>query len=174
MGVIIFFFHLSVFEMSLHEKLESRTTNFTRNLCISSSGVGVGEFLASAQSTCTIKTGFFGFLLVVVSIMGVNTWPKALETPLVKQCPGAARTPVKVPVATRVPGCSEYWPQWHWPSEAVYRGPPGLRSVFLQHLTAGAPPTFFPKTGFNRRPQILPQSSPQDTHAQILPLMDLC
>lgn len=95
-----------MFEIALHEKLESRTTNFTQNLCISSLGVGTGEFLASAQSTCIIKTGFWGFL-VAVSSMGVNTWPKAFENPLVKQCPGAVRTPVKVPVATCVPGGSE-------------------------------------------------------------------
>lgn len=46
-----------------------------------------GEFLASAQSTCIIKTGFWGFL--VVSIMGVNTWPKALETPFGKAASGS-------------------------------------------------------------------------------------
>lgn len=72
-----------MFEIALHEKLESRTTNFTQNLCISSLGVGTGEFLASAQSTCIIKTGFWGFL-VAVSSMGVNTWPKAFEKPFGK------------------------------------------------------------------------------------------
>lgn len=103
------------------------------------------------------------------SIRGPRPW----KPPLVKQHLGAVRTPVKVPVATHTPGC-EYGPQWHWPSEAVYRGPTSLRSVSFHHLTSGAPPTFFPKTCFNRRLQILPQSSPQDRHAQILLLMGLC
>lgn len=149
-----------MFEISLHEKLESRTTNFTRNLCISSSGVGTGEFLASAQSTCIIKTGFWGFLVVAVSNMGVNTWPKAFENPFRKAAPGALRTPVKVPVATCVPGCSEYWPLGAWGPRRQFTELPVPEICFLPAPDCGGPSHIFSKDVFQQEasdpPPILP------------------
>lgn len=47
----------------------------------------------------------------------VNTWPKALG-PFGKDASGSIEGTSEAPVTTRFLGCSEYWPQWHWPLES--------------------------------------------------------
>lgn len=129
-----------VFETSHQDASEPKDSTF-HSAFVCFKLLRVDQFPASAQSIYTIKRFFFLFFIRVNT--GSRLW-KALWKSSVRPrrgCSGHA-----CPRAAEDPGSSE----------SGSRGPSSLRPGSLQHRTAGAPPTFFPKTCSSRRPQILP------------------